>query len=317
MILTVTANPSIDTLYILDDFKLGQLNRSKTAHTNIGGKGINAGRAAALLGHEVILTGFLSNINGKNLEDMLKKENLFIQDFVKIDNGQNRSAITIVDKFKQQTEIIESGPTIKKNEHIELLNKIIHILSNNKISCICINGSVNSDNSDFYSIIMDSIYQNGPHKILLDVSGPFLKKAWSDKVNVPFLIKPNLLEFSDLIGKKLTTKSEAIRFILNENIKTNIPIVFISCGEEGAIVIHNDKLYDVKIPNITVVNPTGAGDSIVGGFAAALERNLSLEDSIKFSIACGISNTMNEGTGVVNLDEIKKIMPHILVTDIS
>jgi len=41
MILTVTANPTIDRVYFIDDLETGKLHRAKRISRSAGGKGVN------------------------------------------------------------------------------------------------------------------------------------------------------------------------------------------------------------------------------------------------------------------------------------
>lgn len=66
MIITITLNPSIDSVYFIDHFKLGNTNRALKQVKSVGGKGINAGRTAALSGSKVMLVGLLAGQSGKS-----------------------------------------------------------------------------------------------------------------------------------------------------------------------------------------------------------------------------------------------------------
>ena len=77
MIITVTMNPSLDHAYFIDHFSPGIVNRFQTPRKSIGGKGINAGRAASLSGAKVIISGFLGGDLGQIVGRDLKDENLF------------------------------------------------------------------------------------------------------------------------------------------------------------------------------------------------------------------------------------------------
>ena len=65
MIISLTLNPSVDYLYEIDSFQLGKLNRFKNPVRMVGGKGINAGRTASILGSKVWATGVLAGKNGE------------------------------------------------------------------------------------------------------------------------------------------------------------------------------------------------------------------------------------------------------------
>ena len=50
MILTVTLNAAIDKRYVVDDFKVGEVNRVKECSYVPGGKGLNVSKPASIYG---------------------------------------------------------------------------------------------------------------------------------------------------------------------------------------------------------------------------------------------------------------------------
>ena len=83
MIYTLTLSPSIDYYLILNELKLGKINRSQTEYIRIGGKGINVSKVLKELDVKsipVLLTaGFTKD---KILEDLDNQE-LIWQDQMK------------------------------------------------------------------------------------------------------------------------------------------------------------------------------------------------------------------------------------------
>ena len=59
MILTVTLNAAIDKRYVVEGFRIGEVNRVKECTYVPGGKGLNVSKPAAIAGAEVMATGFV------------------------------------------------------------------------------------------------------------------------------------------------------------------------------------------------------------------------------------------------------------------
>lgn len=72
MILTVTLNAAIDKRYVVDDFKVGEVNRVRECSYVPGGKGLNVSKPASIYGAEVVATGFVGGHAGNYIEDALK-----------------------------------------------------------------------------------------------------------------------------------------------------------------------------------------------------------------------------------------------------
>ncbi|EME7109378.1 1-phosphofructokinase family hexose kinase, partial [Enterococcus faecium] len=199
MILTITMNPSIDSIYFTKHFELGTMTRFASPVRYVGGKGINCGRASALLGSSVILTGFLGGYFGGMIQDMLQNENLFDLHFLPIAE-ESRGAVTIMHDGETQTELVEAGPEIADTTIKKLMNDIKQISTNNYLSVITINGSVNNQDPFLYAKLLQYIKEQIDPSIyiLMDISGQHLREVLASKYK-PMFIKPNIHEFSDII----------------------------------------------------------------------------------------------------------------------
>ena len=71
MILTVTLNAAIDKRYVVENFRLGEVNRVKECAYTPGGKGLNVSKPAAIAGEEVVATGFVGGHAGNYIEEAL------------------------------------------------------------------------------------------------------------------------------------------------------------------------------------------------------------------------------------------------------
>lgn len=133
MITTVTANPAIDRTIIVEDLKIGYVNRVIRSRVDAGGKGINVAKNLKNLGDDVIALGFIGP-NAKYIIDCLEDEGIKT-DFVKIKN-ETRTNIKISDISRGEvTDLNEYGPHVSEEE-IELLKKVyLNMLKSQK--CLC------------------------------------------------------------------------------------------------------------------------------------------------------------------------------------
>ena len=313
MIISLTLNPSVDYLYEIDSFQLGKLNRFKNPVRMVGGKGINAGRTASILGSKVWATGVLAGKNGELVRSILEKEK-FSKDFLDID-GETRNAITIMHNNGIQTEMIEVGPYVNETTEEEILKKIIqqnNISTNIEVICLC--GSVNSKNENLYQNFIKIIKKKlgNDIKILADISRTQLKNVLESDYK-PYFIKPNIHEFSEIIDTVVNTKDEIVYHLKNSNLFDGVPLIIVSCGEDGAIAKFNKEIYDLKIPTIDLVNPTGSGDATVGGVAYALDNKLTTEEILRYAMASGVANAMEEAVGFVDKKNVDVIKNKIII----
>ena len=129
--------------------------------------------------------------------------------------------------------------------------------------------------------------------------------------------KPNIHEFNEINNFTCKNKEDVLNIIKNKKLFSNIELSIISCGSEGAIIKHKNNIYDISIPKIKVINPTGAGDSSIGGFASSIEKNNDIITAIKYSMACGISNTKNKEVGKIDKTDVEELSKKIQVNKIQ
>ena len=310
MILTITLNPSVDINYKLDELSIDNVNRTENVGKTAGGKGLNVASVLAQLGEIVSASGFL----GGSLGDFIRKEiaKIGIQDlFVEI-SEDTRNCIAIIHDGKQ-TEILENGPTIKEEEGNLFLQKFTETVK--KSIVITISGSLPKGiDEEYYNRLLE-IANHFNKPVFLDTKGSLLLKTLVNKVK-PYLIKPNQQELEDLLDIKFRN-DEDIYAALQDDLFDGVEWVVITLGADGAIVKNRNHMYHARIPKIEAVNPVGSGDSVIAGFAAGFSQGLTDEAFIKYGLAMGTLNAMEEKTGNINSDKIDWCLDSIYVEKIE
>lgn len=309
MITTVTANPAIDRTVIVENLKPGSVNRVIRSRVDAGGKGINVAKNLKNLGDEVIALGFLGP-NAQYIIDCLEEEGIK-SDFVRIKND-TRTNIKISDILKGEvTDLNEYGPEVSKEE-IELLKASIFKYAE-KSKVLVLSGSLPLGvPKTFYKEVIKEL-KNRDLKIILDADNQALLYGIEER---PFMIKPNVHELEDVVGKRLETLEEIIEEGKKLN-KKGIEIVAISMGSKGSIVITNEAVFRVKPVKVEVKGTVGAGDAYVAGFAHGIYRGLSLEETIKIAAALSTSVVMKEGTGAGTIEEVNALKDKIEIERIE
>ena len=309
MILTVTMNPSIDVSYPLNQLNIDTVNRVTKVSKTAGGKGLNVSRVLSQLNASLTATGVIGGHFGDYLTEQLDKDGI-PHSFSKI-AGETRSCIAILHEGKQ-TEILESGPEVSKEEQAEFVANFEKLLADT--SFITISGSLPKGiGHDFYSLLIEKATA-ADVKVLLDTSGETLKTS-IESAYKPFLIKPNETEIADLLGKEINSESELMDALEDEEFD-GIEWIVVTLGADGAIVKKGKDYYKVSIPTIEVVNAVGSGDSTIAGLAFALAENKSPEDVMKSGMVTGMLNTQEEKTGFINVDNYDSLFNQIKVEKI-
>lgn len=301
MIYTITFNPALDYIVRVDDFKLGEVNRTSYEEIYAGGKGINVSIVLNNLDVENVALGFIAGFTGEEIENKVKSMGCKT-DFIKLNNGMSRINVKL--KSNEESEINGQGPDINDDE-LDKLYKKLDLLKEGDVLVLA--GSIpNTLPENIYEIIMERL-ENKKVKIIVDATKDLLLNVLKYK---PFLIKPNHHELGELFNTKINNEDEIILYAkkLKEMGARN---VLISMAGDGAIFITEDnRVIKSKVPKGTLVNSVGAGDSMVGGFIAGYLNEGNLEEAFKMGVATGSASAFSEG--LATKDKVNELLKEIL-----
>lgn len=310
MITTVTLNASIDKAYVLDGIlNPGIVMRVKEVRNTAGGKGLNVTKLVNLCGQPVLATGFLGGFNGKYLEFLLEQDQIASQ-FTWV-QGETRSCINILEDKFSSTEFLEPGFTVSAEEELAFLDNFRQLLD--QTSIVTISGSLPKGVSpSIYGTLIAETKAAGK-RVILDSSGASFKEGLLAK---PTMVKPNQEELEALFDVTISSTENVITYG-QKLVDQGIEYVLISLGGEGAVLLHAGKVYQGRPPKIDPVNTVGCGDSMVGAFAVALERNYSPVDCLKFAIAVGTANALSPFTGNFDPEILDNIHAQVTVEEVK
>lgn len=309
MITTITFNPSIDRMYRVSSMNIGEVQRVVSAKATAGGKGINVTKVCKILQEEPLAMGFLGGYNGEFIKEELRKLDIKNK-FTKI-NQETRNCLNIITDDKVSTEFLEKGPILEDGDLEKFENDIKEVMKSTKI--LVASGSYCQNIPlDYYEKIGNLCRENNV-KFILDTSGEALKVALKSK---PYLIKPNTDEIKQLLNIDIESRDEVIS-AGKKLIEMGAENVCISLGKDGMIYLNAEEVYEAKVPKIEAVNTVGSGDSTIAGFSVGILRGYEIEELLKLSNACGISNALNIETGFVSLEEVEKYKGLVKVTKLS
>lgn len=286
MIYTVTFNPAIDYIVRMDKaLDPGMTNRSVSEDCFFGGKGINVSTVLKNLGIESTALGFAAGFTGKAIVESLVEKGIR-EEFITLKNGISRINVKI--KSDEETEINAQGPKISDEAYNELLEKLDGL---QKDDILILAGSIPSSlPSDVYEIILERLYGKGII-FVVDATKDLLLNVLRYK---PFLIKPNNHELGEMFGTVLKTDDEIEEHAkkLQEMGARN---VLISMAGDGAMLITEDgQRIRVGVPEGTVKNSVGAGDSMVAGFVAGYMKTGDYRVALNMGTAAGSATAFSD-----------------------
>tara|TARA_B100000900_G_scaffold30547_1_gene23195 strand:- start:1467 stop:2396 length:930 start_codon:yes stop_codon:yes gene_type:complete len=158
-----------------------------------------------------------------------------------------------IEKYIKQTDLVILSD-YDKGVIKPIANKVIDIANNNKIKVL-----VDPKGADF------SVYKNS------------------------FLVKPNELEFSVIVGQ---TKNKNQMIEKGKKLKKdlNINSLLLTLGKNGMILFEKNSVISFPTSQKDVYDVTGAGDTVISVLAASLASNKTLKKSCEIAnIAAGLS----------------------------
>jgi len=149
---------------------------------------------------------------------------------------------------------------------------------------------------------------------VIDTSGPALKAALAEGVS---LIKPNLVELSDLVGTSLGNDDARLRACRKLIDDGRVKIVAQTLGEDGALLVTSDQVFRADPMKIEPVSTVGAGDSFVGGMVAALASGKSLDQAFRIAVAAASAAVMSPGTELCREEDVQRLLPEVKISELA
>ena len=90
-----------------------------------------------------------------------------------------------------------------------------------------------------------------------------------------------------VVGGELGVASDEPEAIIAEIERAHAVTTIVTLGPAGAVGFHEGRRFAAPAPDVQVIDTTGAGDTFVGAFAAALDRGMGFEDAMRRGLAAG------------------------------
>jgi len=270
------------------------------------GKGINVAKAVRTLGEEVCVIGLMP-------EDDIVRFTRFLEECNVTSNffpvpGAVRVNTTITEKATAQVTHISSSDyrwsTRIQDEFQEFLEK--HMQEGDFWA---LSGSLPQGfDSDSYMKLIKKCKKR-------EITVMFDSRGLAFNMGVrarPDMVKPNIEELEAFFGEHI----EGVHHIALKGkrlLDLGINYVFISLGSDGMIAVHENDCLLCSVPPVDVIDTVGCGDALVAGFLVAQTRNFSFVEACRMGIACGTSNALHPGPGVIDNEEIWRLMEDVKI----
>ncbi len=310
-IVTVTINPAIDIFVNVGRIEPTRKLRCSAPKRDPGGGGINVARVAHRLGSKVAAIYPTGGAIGKLLHRLVEREG--IDSLVTPSHVETRENFTAYEESTgNQYRFVLPGSALHRAEWEAVLDKLASLAQAPKF--VVASGSVPPGvPEDFFARVAVAAKRLGA-QCVIDTSGAALKAALAEGVA---LIKPNLVELSDLVGAPLDNDHARIAACRELTTGGQTRAVALTLGEHGALLVTADRVLRSQPLAIEAVSTVGAGDSFVGGLVAALASGKSYLEAFRVAVAAGSAAVLSPGTELCQTDDVQRLLPQVKITELA
>jgi 1-phosphofructokinase family hexose kinase len=300
MILCITPNLAIDRTLVIPGFKTNGVFRPERQIVAAGGKGINAARAVKILGGQAKCGGFVAGYTGDVLGALAHQEGLD-GTWTRLAQGETRSCQIIVDPtLGEATVINEQGPKVTSDDWRRLIAD--SLAQSAGADQVCISGSLPPGSpSNALPDLIVRLAENGK-SVWIDTSGAALRDALATgRCN----LKVNQDEAGVLLNCEIDGVSAA-RSAADALHKQGVPIIIITLGKVGAVMVNASGVWYANPPPIKVMSAVGSGDVFLGSLV--ISPVIGSPDALRGAVAASAANALTIGGGLFDLSDFSAIL---------
>ncbi len=306
MIVTFTANPSLDRTFVVERAQLGRYNRGEVTRLDLGGKGINVSRNLRQLGLSSVIVGFFGGHPGDQLIEALEAEGYEVRALPV--RGQTRSNITLVERETgRYTKFNEFGPQIEADE-AEALFKLVEQQARRGDLWVLSGSLPPGLPHTYYGELIQRISRRAA-RAFLDSSGEALAAGCAAR---PYLVHMNQAEVEGYLGSAVAELQDLLAAAQQLH-ADGVQVVALSRGAGSAVLGSAGALVEAVPPEVQVENPVGAGDAMMAALVLGSCQGWSLEQMAQWSVAAGTSSALAEGTAPIEPAQMRRLAEEVIV----
>jgi len=304
MIVTLTANTTLDQTVFVAPFTKNTTMRATGTVLSMGGKPTDASFILGEIGIASHALGMAAGPLGITASAMLQARGV-TTDFVEI-NGSTRLNVVIVDTQDGTTSTITTNTLEATSAHTEqLLAKYRLALAT--ASVVVTGGTLPAGvPASFYATVIEMAHQQKV-PIIFDAAEPNLSVGLAAR---PSFVKPNRHELAGLVGYPIDSLAAAYR-AGRELVERFGTIPVITLDSAGGICVLPDRAYYIPPIPVDVVSPAGCGDAVLAGLAASVFRKQPLEEGLRLGFAAATAVLLMPGTADCRRADVERFLNQV------
>ena len=304
MIVSVTANTTLDLNLFVPGFIKNRTLRASRTVQSMGGKPTDASWILGELGIPSLALGLAAGATGQKIERMLQARGV-ATDFTWVE-GESRTNVVIMDEGDDSHTTITTTTVDIQPDDLEALRRR-YMTALDEASVVIIGGTLPKGlKPEFYTEFI-SLARERSIPVIFDAAEPNLSAGLAAH---PTYIKPNHDELEALVGHPLSSPNDVYN-AGREIIQRYGACPIISLGEEGGLAVLPDRAYRIPPLKVKVVSPAGAGDAVLAGLAASVDRGQPVEDGLRLGFAAATAVLLQPGTADCRRADVEAFLPQI------
>ena len=285
MIVTLTANPSVDRTMQLDaSIQRGGVFRATSVGDEAGGKGVNVARAVAHAGVPAVA------VLPADDDDLLVKGLIEAGVHpVNVPVGRpSRVNITVTEPDGTTTKFNDPGHEFGPRVLVEVQQKLLQRSREN--DWVVLSGSLPPGTpAGWYAEVLAKLKDAG-RRVAIDTSGDALAAVVADGAHRPDRLTPTAEELASLTGDdgdRLEADPSAAAKAARALVDRGVGAVLLTLGANGALLVNAEGTWHATPPPITVRSTVGAGDASLAGYLLADLRSVAAPECLREAVAYG------------------------------
>lgn len=302
-------HPTRDVVVSLPRVALGEVQRAQAWTTYPGGKALNGARTAGLLQGSPRVVVVAPTVWRTWLSGILATHGVRWR-MLPI-SGEGRVCV-ILNEGRRET-VINTDLTMTFTQRLfAALAKAVRRTAS-RPGFLVLAGSLPPSLGPAKIRTLLSYATTGAARLVLDQTGRWLRAGIRFR---PWLIKPNLREFHQLIGRPTTSLAQTLAAA--DALRTEgVGRVLLSLGERGCLLSSPAgrwRAAAVALPKGSRLSPVGCGDALLGGFLRMAAAGAPEPEALAWGVAAATANLAHPGAVQFAAAEVRAIVPRVRVT---
>jgi 1-phosphofructokinase family hexose kinase len=314
-VLIAGPNLTLDRILRIDELRPGEVLRFSEATIAPGGKGVNVIRVAKALGFPATLVALAPGRTGRAVIDLLGDEGLAVDAVAT--GGEARAASIVLESSGRVTVLNEPGPTIREEDWVVYERSVSEHLPGEGF-LVCIGSTPPGSPPDAYARLVGLARERGMGA-LVDAAGDSLADALAAG---PELVTPSLAEAEEILhGAGSQPSAERSADVRDRALAAASTLVGRGAGiamvtaAQGLAVDRGSERWWVDAPPVTVRNPIGAGDTLVGGVIGSLERGHDLRSALRLGVAAASASVETNRPGFLDPQRVQGLVGEVTIVE--